>query len=528
MINKPNIASIVARQFPEFVRDDYKKLIAFIEAYYEYLKVVEGEDLYTLRDLDTTLDSFIRYFKKELATNVPNALVNERFLLSQVKHEYLAKGSEASFKLLFRILFDKEVEVVYPTKQILRASDGKWNQEVSMFVKVNYGSIENIVGKKIDVVTSDKTVNLLVERYQEVELTDDGVTYTSPNIFEVFVNRKYFGNFNVGDTVKYNAEFFGEVMPTTSNITIIQAGKGFKLGEIYYLKNGQGVGSTLKISKVDSDGAILQAQFITFGTRYETDFTNTIVAYGERSKDAIINTINVSLPDVSFGEAYSGIIESGSLNSYDYNIDIVSPAIDPSYAGVLLRNFFIDNTQMVIQSDIAAVIQIGVGSVAKYPGFYSTNDGFLDDAIYIQDSKYYQAFSYVTIVDEQLETYKSVVKQLLHPSGMALFGEYEIRNTFDLSATLELAGQILTLAFSDQAFATAQAPTLDIVKHLTETLVIQDFPLVVMDKYISTGTSDIASVSDTGGAVWKNPYWDISYILNDAGYYTEGVEAEFQ
>ena len=134
MINRPKLSSIVASQFPEFVREDYDKFIRFIEAYYEYLDTQSNVDAYQIRDIDSTLDSFIKYFKNELAVNVPYSVINERFLLTHIKEQYLAKGSESSFKLLFRLLFDKEVEVEYPSKQMLRASDGRWTQDVSIFV----------------------------------------------------------------------------------------------------------------------------------------------------------------------------------------------------------------------------------------------------------------------------------------------------------------------------------------------------------------------------------------------------------
>jgi hypothetical protein len=68
--------------------------------------------------------------------------------------------------------------------------------------------------------------------------------------------------------------------------------------------------------------------------------------------------------------------------------------------------------------------------LSKYPGYFTSNAGFLDDSIFIQDSKYYQAFSYVIRIDERLDSYKSAVKTMLHPAGMALFGEYNITNSY--------------------------------------------------------------------------------------------------
>ena len=116
-LSRPKIASLVASQVPEHVREDYATFIAFLEAYYEYLETQIGVDLHSIRDIDTTLEAFLQHFKNEVATNIPYNVsyntvnINQRFLLTHVKDQYLAKGSEASFKLLFRLLFNKEITI---------------------------------------------------------------------------------------------------------------------------------------------------------------------------------------------------------------------------------------------------------------------------------------------------------------------------------------------------------------------------------------------------------------------------------
>jgi hypothetical protein len=135
MITRPKVSSIVASQLPEFIRDEYQTFVDFLKAYYEFLETTQ-KDPTTLRDIDTTLDAFITYFKGELAAKIPYSTVDERFLISRIKDVYLAKGSEASFKFLFRVLFDKDVTLEYPSRQMLRASDGRWNQDVSIFAKI--------------------------------------------------------------------------------------------------------------------------------------------------------------------------------------------------------------------------------------------------------------------------------------------------------------------------------------------------------------------------------------------------------
>jgi hypothetical protein len=128
---------LVNRQVPEFVRDEYPKFISFLEAYYEFLETKQGtekndlikvsKDLRYLSDVDYSLNqfedqffnTFVSYFPKDVA-------VTKEFLIKNVLPLYLSKGSESSFKFLFRLLFGEEVTVRYPKDNILRASDGKW------------------------------------------------------------------------------------------------------------------------------------------------------------------------------------------------------------------------------------------------------------------------------------------------------------------------------------------------------------------------------------------------------------------
>ena len=100
-IERINLKDMVAQQLPEFVRANYPTFVLFVEAYYEWLAANEEVDLTSIRDIDKTLNDYIKYFKKELAHNYPIVSSNfetERFLLKHIKEQYLAKGSEISYK----------------------------------------------------------------------------------------------------------------------------------------------------------------------------------------------------------------------------------------------------------------------------------------------------------------------------------------------------------------------------------------------------------------------------------------------
>lgn len=469
MINKPNLSSIVRSQLPEYVREDYQTFVAFVQAYYEYLKEVEGEDLETLRSVESTIDSFIQYFKKELSSHLPNILSDERFILQRIKDLYLAKGTKSSFDLMFRLLFNKEVVIKYPGAQILKASDGKWQQDISLFIKLKTGTPEDIVGKTINIITSNGNLKTFVDHYQSVNVLHNSEVIESPDIFQFFITKKILDYLAIDDRVVYSDVMEGNVYPTTSKVTITSAGKNFKAGELYQLNHGNGIGSILKIVKTDLEGSIAGAAIIKFGTNYTEDFSSELIS----TKDA--------------------------------------------------RDVLVGNIDEVPNSN-KALVSIKIGPAARYPGYYSTNDGFLDDAVFIQDGFFYQAYSYEITIDEQLKAYKSALISMVHPAGMALFGNYEIYNEIDLSAILQTAGQIINLLFEDE-FTTEQILTKDIHKPLLTTPVVTEQCSLEINKYLSTET---VSMVDAGGYIYFGDlYCEPFYFANDDGNYTEGTFVVF-
>jgi hypothetical protein len=488
-----NTSSLIPNQLPDFVRADYPTFIAFVEAYYEYLDN-QGVDLKSLRDLDTTIDSFIQYFKRELAINLPAEItVDERFLLQHIKDQYLAKGSEGSFKLLFRLLYNKNVTLNYPGRQMLRASDGRWQQDVSIFVNVTLGDPADIDGKLVDVIKPNKTFKLLIDRRQYVEVEIARVVQLSANTFEFFIDRKYFGDIEVGDEIRYKQIFVGKIVSTTSKLEIIQAGQGFTPGQLFELKTGSGVRSIVKITRVGESGEILSAEFIKFGIGYATDFSLSVNAtndyYTSTNESLLTNTL-ITPGAISITEVTRGFGEQGYINTVTYAYDVISGVVSPpwdgSYAGEVIREFTTQSSQGVVVSTLQdAILKVSLGSLAKYPGYYSTNDGFLDDAIYIQDSRFYQAFSYVLKLDERLDSYKTAVKTMVHPAGTALFGEFEIQNNFDISVELESLVKSLALRRTDSVTSVDSTVTFLTSKALSEELVILQVLTQIIDKALT-------------------------------------------
>jgi hypothetical protein len=140
MLDK-KISLLVNKQVPGFIRDEYPKFISFLEAYYEFLEneqftgsVSQKNDiqnkidfLRNLSDIDVSLDTFEEHFFNSFLPYLPKeTAANKDLIIKNIMPLYLEKGSEKSFKLLFRMLFDADVTLNYPKDNILRASDGRW------------------------------------------------------------------------------------------------------------------------------------------------------------------------------------------------------------------------------------------------------------------------------------------------------------------------------------------------------------------------------------------------------------------
>jgi hypothetical protein len=67
------------------------------------------------------------------------------------------------------------------------------------------------------------------------------------------------------------------------------------------------------------------------------------------------------------------------------------------------------------------------GNFVSYEdGIYTTNKGFLSDTIKLQDSYFYQQFSYVIRTGNNVDAWKNPFNKLVHPAGFIFFGEIVI------------------------------------------------------------------------------------------------------
>ena len=200
---------LVAEQLPDFVLEEGPKLQRFLEAYYEFMEQNSGaidgtKNILSYQDIDTTTDSFLRFFREEIYKNVPDsALIDKRLLAKHIREMYRNKGTEKSYKFLFRALYNEDVDFTYPGDFMLRTSDGRWTEEkylrVTGLSEVSAGAIEGqiITGnsssayarvEKVDQVVEGGTLitelylGSIVGTFSNTEVITSDVTSTSAQI----------------------------------------------------------------------------------------------------------------------------------------------------------------------------------------------------------------------------------------------------------------------------------------------------------------------------------------------------------
>lgn len=132
--NNEKTSLLVDSQLPGFVQDDpdYTNFRLFLQAYYEWMEQEGGatlgtKNLLSYRDIDTTTADFLQYFINDFLPYFPTeSLIDQREAVKIARQLYQTKGTPASYKFLFKILFNSDFDIFYTKDAVLKASDGKW------------------------------------------------------------------------------------------------------------------------------------------------------------------------------------------------------------------------------------------------------------------------------------------------------------------------------------------------------------------------------------------------------------------
>lgn len=389
-----NIKNLISSQLPDFVEEYHPLFRDFMVAYYEWLssdetqiipKTSMNDYLERMVDVDRTLDLFIDDFRKKYLKDFPvNLAVNQRTgeklnirnIVKNIKDFYLARGTEKSYRFLFRVVYNSEVDFYYPKTDIMKLSHGKWQNNIIARLNPRPGiNIFDYIGKEI---------------YQRERNTDPrSQTYFKAKL--VNVERYFEGKFSFFQL--YLENVVGSIDQRNDNRIYSE---GTLLGTFQKLLVGVDIITSGEDYSVGDKLIFLSPNNPTIGLS-PSAFISRTINFGDKS-----------------GQVAQIQIENPGFNAEEFNFD----GVDSSDSGATgfdctLRKSF----------------------VFPQRGRYLNNDGKLSSNKFIQDNRYYQEFSYVLRTERTLENLRNLVKRVLHPSGYQFFAEILLRKCVKLNPT---------------------------------------------------------------------------------------------
>ena len=428
----------VEGQLPQFVKQDHPTFVAFLEAYYEYLEQTGKpyEIIGNLRNyfnVDKTVDDYLQYFKKHFGKDIPEVVfanANKPHVIKRLRDFYRSKGSEKSFQFLFRLLYKEEIEFYYPSVDMLRVSDGRYTKDKILRCVDTSGTsaIFDFTGKTITGGTSGTTGVVELVLKEQIGAFEVSTIYLS----------KVVGTFVSNETVTDGTNTF-TLDGMVTGYTITNPGNGYSVDDLITITGG-GAGATGAQLLVEtlSTGSVTVATIVAAGTGYVVGDKLTInntdkLEIDGRTCSVLVKTVNgsggiIALEFENNGLGYkSAPTISGGGTGTGANITLSGSGIGGIKTLKLTHNGF--HYQSVPTLDFSSEgdgTATGVAIISGYEDEHQTrwigDDGFLSAANYIQDSRYYQAFSYEIKSGNTIDKWRDYVKRVVHPSGLALFG----------------------------------------------------------------------------------------------------------
>lgn len=446
---------------PEDLREKSANLIQLLKDYYTHVNE-SGQASYEInsinssRDIDTADTLFLDKIQKEIAAAIPKSIVANRVsLYKNLIQYYSVRGSQDSIELFFRIIFNDSVEVYYPREDMLIPSSGVWNAEA---VRPVYTTAPEVIitGNGTGAIAYATVANGAV---QSVEIADGGSGYDAAPLTvngdgtgalaEAVVSRGeilriapfYYNTaselvYTRGDGYEPNAELqvqisggsgfagtpavasaFTNSIGEVDYVIIDNPGTGYTSGSVTAtIIAGSGFGGTPAELYVDvnSTGVITAVRITNSGKNY-TIATIAVGGMGSNADlvphlaDGVINSIT----PVDMGSGYTGStsisIPGGSQDAVVFaNLGsgvnegkVMSYTIAYGGGGYTMPGILVDTLS----------------------GIYTQNKGFLSDTIKLQNSYFYQKFSYVIRTGNNVDTWKDSFNKLVHPAGFKFFGE---------------------------------------------------------------------------------------------------------
>jgi hypothetical protein len=196
-------------------------------------------------DIDSSLPQFVQYFKTKYMNAMPNEmLADKRFLTKHILDLYRSKGSQRSYELLFRIMFNEDVTIFLPSQHLFAPSEANWF--VPTYIEISDTEFLNDFINK-EIYSSSKDAKATVEYVFRKNVSGRIISgMLISNIRGTFHYGDYVLSEELDDVTVDNAP---RITGSLSTVSITNGGSGFSVGDILDIR-GTGVGGKAVVSSV--------------------------------------------------------------------------------------------------------------------------------------------------------------------------------------------------------------------------------------------------------------------------------------
>lgn len=242
------ISPIIIERKPEFLRKEYLGFSRFIDHFYIFLEEKGNpleilETFYENCEPNNEVEGFIDKILSECGFDIKNVLkIPKKDLIIHLRDFYLSRGSEASFKFLFKVLYGVDVSIDYPRKFLLIPSQATYTGRHFVYTTA--------LNSKSDLINFEKIISLADSYELVMSGVSSKVKCSIENITTVYnLNRSYlkiqidtpYAAFQKGEGIEIFSQASGikivENFVDTLGIEILNPGKNYAIGDQILISN---------------------------------------------------------------------------------------------------------------------------------------------------------------------------------------------------------------------------------------------------------------------------------------------------
>jgi hypothetical protein len=239
------------------------------------------------RTIENSVDIYVDYLREELYPSIPSEIVSDRTLLAiKFKDFFESRSNEQSYRFLFRLLYNEDVEFYYPGEDVLRVSDGNFEktQVIRAAVDGNITTIFDFLEKTIRGKTSGSLATVVdikiffIGSVQVAEMTLKLVSGTFVGGEEIE---------DISDTA-LTATLYGMI----TGFNIFDGGSGYEVGNAITI-TGDGSEAEVIVSSIN-DSPISALKINTVGHGYRNGVTAAINNSGTGGTGLIVRVTELA------------------------------------------------------------------------------------------------------------------------------------------------------------------------------------------------------------------------------------------